>query len=41
MSDKLTVAEAAERAGTTPGALKLRAHRGYRALRDVLGRDLL
>jgi RNA polymerase sigma-70 factor (ECF subfamily) len=37
----LTVAEAAERAGTTPGALKLRAHRGYRALRGVLGRELL
>jgi DNA-directed RNA polymerase specialized sigma24 family protein len=37
----LTVAEAAERAGTTPGALKLRAHRGYRALRDVFGRELL
>jgi RNA polymerase sigma-70 factor (ECF subfamily) len=37
----LTVAEAAEKAGTTPGALKLRAHRGYRALRDLLGRDRL
>jgi len=37
----LTVAEAAERAGTTPGALKLRAHRGYRALRDLFGRELL
>jgi RNA polymerase sigma-70 factor (ECF subfamily) len=37
----LTVAEAAERAGVTAGALKLRAHRGYRALRDLLGRDLL
>jgi RNA polymerase sigma-70 factor (ECF subfamily) len=37
----LTVAEAAERVGTTPGALKLRAHRGYRALRDVFGRELL
>jgi RNA polymerase sigma-70 factor (ECF subfamily) len=37
----LTVAEAAERVGTTPGALKLRAHRGYRALRDLFGRELL
>jgi len=37
----LTVAEAAERAGTTPGALKLRAHRGYRALRDLFGRELV
>ena len=25
--------------GTTPGALKLRAHRGYKALRDWLGRE--
>jgi RNA polymerase sigma-70 factor (ECF subfamily) len=37
----LTVTEAAKRAGVTAGALKLRAHRGYRALRDLLGRDLL
>ena len=37
----LSVAEAAERIGITPGAVKLRAHRGYRALRDVLGRELL
>ena len=37
----LTVAEAAERVGTTPGALKLRAHRGYRAMRDLFGRELL
>ena len=37
----LTVAEAAERVGITPGALKLRAHRGYRALRDLFGRELL
>lgn len=29
----LTVAEAAERAGTTPGALKVRAHRAYVALK--------
>jgi RNA polymerase sigma-70 factor (ECF subfamily) len=37
----LSIAEAAERAGITEGALKLRAHRGYRGLRDLLGRDLL
>ncbi len=37
----LTVAEAAEKAGVTPGALKLRAHRGYRALRDMFGREML
>ncbi len=35
----LSVAEAAEREGATPGAIKLRAHRGYRALRDLLGRE--
>ena len=35
----LSVAEAAERAGASPGALKVRAHRGYRALRALLGRD--
>jgi RNA polymerase sigma-70 factor (ECF subfamily) len=29
----LTIAEAAERAGTTPGALKVRAHRAYVALK--------
>ncbi len=34
----LSVAEAAARVGTTPGALKVRAHRGYRALRARLGR---
>lgn len=33
----LTVAEAAVEAGITPGALKVRAHRGYRALRARLG----
>jgi len=33
----LSTAEAAERAGTTLGALKVRAHRGYRALRAQLG----
>jgi RNA polymerase sigma-70 factor (ECF subfamily) len=32
----LSVAEAALRAGVTPGALKVRAHRGYRAMRDAL-----
>ena len=39
--EDLTVAEAAERAGISQGALKLRAHRGYRTLRDLLGRELL
>lgn len=34
----LSVADAAARAGTTPGALKVRAHRGYRALRALLSR---
>lgn len=33
----LSVAEAAERTGVTPGALKVRAHRGYKALRRDLG----
>jgi len=33
----LSVAEAALEAGVTPGALKVRAHRGYRALRRMLG----
>lgn len=33
-----SVAEAAEIAGTTVGAMKLRAHRGYEALRKLLGR---
>jgi RNA polymerase sigma-70 factor (ECF subfamily) len=33
----LTVAEAAARAGATPGALKVRASRGYRRLRQLLG----
>jgi RNA polymerase sigma-70 factor (ECF subfamily) len=36
----LSVVEAATRARTTPGALKLRAHRGYKLLRDLLGREL-
>ena len=33
----LSVAAAAARVGITPGALKVRAHRGYRALRASLG----
>lgn len=33
----LSVAEAAARVGVRPGALKVRAHRGYRALRALLG----
>jgi len=32
----LSVAEASIRAGVSPGALKVRAHRGYRALRERL-----
>jgi RNA polymerase sigma-70 factor (ECF subfamily) len=32
----LSVAEAAVRAGVSPSALKVRAHRGYRALRERL-----
>ncbi len=35
--DGLSVAEAAERAGVSASALKVRAHRGYRALRALLG----
>jgi RNA polymerase sigma-70 factor (ECF subfamily) len=31
-----SIAEAAEIAGTTPGAMKVRVHRGYEALRKVL-----
>ena len=37
----LSVHEAARRVGVSPGALKLRAHRGYRALRERLGREVL
>lgn len=37
----LSVSEAAEHVGISAGALKLRAHRGYRALRSVLGREPL
>jgi len=33
-----TVAEAAEIAGTTVGAMKVRAHRGYEVLRSLLGK---
>jgi len=33
-----SVAEAAEIAGTTIGAMKVRAHRGYEALRKLLGK---
>jgi RNA polymerase sigma-70 factor (ECF subfamily) len=36
--DGKTVAEAAEIAGTTVGAMKVRAHRGYEALRKTLGK---
>jgi RNA polymerase sigma-70 factor (ECF subfamily) len=36
--DGKTVAEAAAIAGTTVGAMKVRAHRGYEALRRLLGR---
>jgi RNA polymerase sigma-70 factor, ECF subfamily len=35
--DGKSVAEAAEIAGTTVGAMKVRAHRGYEALRKTLG----
>jgi RNA polymerase sigma-70 factor (ECF subfamily) len=35
--DGKSVAEAAEIAGTTVGAMKVRAHRGYEALRRLLG----
>ena len=33
---QLSVAEAAERVGVSRGALKVRAHRGYKALRLAL-----
>jgi RNA polymerase sigma-70 factor (ECF subfamily) len=36
--DGKSVAEAAEIAGTTVGAMKVRAHRGYEALRRLLGK---
>jgi RNA polymerase sigma-70 factor (ECF subfamily) len=35
--EELSIAEAAARVGVSPGALKLRAHRGVRALRRWLG----
>ena len=35
--DGKTVAEAAEIAGATVGAMRVRAHRGYEALREALG----
>jgi RNA polymerase sigma-70 factor (ECF subfamily) len=35
----LSVAEAARRAGVSKSALKVRAHRGYRALRAILEED--
>jgi len=38
--DGKTVAEAAEIAGTTIGAMKVRAHRGYEALRKLLGKPV-
>ena len=37
--DGKSVAEAAEIAGTTVGAMKVRAHRGYEALRKLLGAE--
>ena len=37
--DGKSIAEAAAIAGTTPGAMKVRAHRGYVALRKALGGD--
>ena len=37
--DGLTVEEAAARAGVSKAALKVRAHRGYRALRALLERE--
>jgi DNA-directed RNA polymerase specialized sigma24 family protein len=33
----LSVGAAAARAGVTPGALKVRAHRAYKALKALLG----
>lgn len=36
--DGLSVQAAAERAGTTPGALKVRAHRAYKMIQALLGR---
>lgn len=36
--DGLSVDEAARQAGTTVGALKVRAHRAYKAIKQMLGR---
>ena len=38
--DGLSVAEAAEVMGTSKGAVKLRAHRAYLALRALLGKRM-
>ena len=38
-SERGTVEEAARLAGVTPSALKVRAHRGYQALRKRLGKN--
>jgi len=35
----LGIEEAAKRVGVSAGALKLRAHRGYKGLRDLLGKE--
>ncbi len=35
---ELSVADAASKVGVSPSALKVRAHRGYRALREILRR---
>jgi RNA polymerase sigma-70 factor (ECF subfamily) len=35
--DGLTINEAAQRAGTNAGALKVRAHRAYQALKKIIG----
>jgi DNA-directed RNA polymerase specialized sigma24 family protein len=35
--DGLSINEAAARAGTNAGALKVRAHRAYRALKKIIG----
>ncbi len=37
--ESLSVEEAAARLGISQGALKLRAHRGYRSLRSLLGKE--
>jgi RNA polymerase sigma-70 factor (ECF subfamily) len=34
----LDVEQAARRAGTTVGALKVRAHRAYKAIKQIMGR---